>query len=98
MSSVLMVVLSTGGQCLACCCVQFGQVGVVVAEMPMEGEASPGAESEARRAERGAEPQFTSGAGAAEGLLVRSPPFIGPESDHWLCLSVTHSLTNSLTD
>ena len=24
--------------------------------------------------------------------------FIGPESDHWLCLSVTHSLTNSLTD
>ena len=60
---------------LACCCVQFGQVGVVVAEMPMEGEASPGAESEARRAERGAEPQFTSGAGAAEGLLVRSTPF-----------------------
>ena len=24
--------------------------------------------------------------------------FIGPESDHWQCLSVTHSLTNSLTD
>ena len=24
--------------------------------------------------------------------------FIGPESDHWLCLSVTHSLPNSLTD
>ena len=23
--------------------------------------------------------------------------FIGPESDHWQCLSVTHSLTNSLT-
>ena len=23
--------------------------------------------------------------------------FIGPESDHWLCLSVTHSLTHSLT-
>ena len=23
--------------------------------------------------------------------------FIGPESDHWECLSVTHSLTNSLT-
>ena len=44
-------------------------------QMPMEGEASPGAESEARRAERGAEPQFTSGAGAAEGLLVRSPLF-----------------------
>ena len=44
-----------------------------MAEMPMEGEASPGAESEARRAERGAEPQFTSGAGAAEGLLLRSP-------------------------
>ena len=21
--------------------------------------------------------------------------FIGPESDHWLCLSLTHSLTNS---
>ena len=41
----------------------------------MEGEASPGAESEARRAERGAEPQFTSGAGAAEGLLMRSPLF-----------------------
>ena len=24
--------------------------------------------------------------------------FIGPESDHWECLSVTHSLTDSLTD
>ena len=24
--------------------------------------------------------------------------FIGPESDHWLCLSLTDSLTNSLTD
>ena len=24
--------------------------------------------------------------------------FIGPESDHWLCLSVTNSLTDSLTD
>ena len=24
--------------------------------------------------------------------------FIGTESDHWLCLSVTHSLTHSLTD
>ena len=23
--------------------------------------------------------------------------FIGPESDHWECLSLTHSLTNSLT-
>ena len=23
--------------------------------------------------------------------------FIGPESDHWLCLSLTDSLTNSLT-
>ena len=23
---------------------------------------------------------------------------IGPESDHWLCLSLTHSLTDSLTD
>ena len=23
---------------------------------------------------------------------------IGPESDHWLCLSVTHSLTDSPTD
>ena len=23
--------------------------------------------------------------------------FIGPESDHWLCLSLTHSLTNWLT-
>ena len=23
--------------------------------------------------------------------------FIGPESDHWLCLSLTHSLTDSLT-
>ena len=22
---------------------------------------------------------------------------IGPESDHWLCLSLTHSLTHSLT-
>ena len=25
------------------------------------------------------------------------PVFIGPESDHWLCLSLTDSLTNSLT-
>ena len=24
--------------------------------------------------------------------------FIGPESDHWLCLSLTDSLTNSLTN
>ena len=24
--------------------------------------------------------------------------FIGPESDHWLCLSLTNSLTDSLTD
>ena len=24
--------------------------------------------------------------------------FIGPNSDHWQCLSVTHSLTHSLTD
>ena len=24
--------------------------------------------------------------------------FIGPESDHWLCLSVTDSLTDSLTN
>ena len=24
--------------------------------------------------------------------------FIGPESDHWECLSVTHSLTDSLTN
>ena len=24
--------------------------------------------------------------------------FIGPESDHWLCLSLTHSLTDWLTD
>ena len=24
--------------------------------------------------------------------------FIRPESDHWLCLSLTHSLTDSLTD
>ena len=24
--------------------------------------------------------------------------FVGPESDHWLCLSLTHSLTDSLTD
>ena len=23
--------------------------------------------------------------------------FIGPESDHWECLSLTHSLTDSLT-
>ena len=26
------------------------------------------------------------------------PFFIGPESDHWQCLSVTDSLTHSLTD
>ena len=53
----------------------------------MEGEASPGAESEARRAERGAEPQFTSGAGAAEGLFVRSPLF------KWQALSLIARLT-----
>ena len=28
--------------------------------------------------------------------LSSSTFFIGPESDHWQCLSVTHSLTNSL--
>ena len=28
---------------------------------------------------------------------VLMPVFIGPESDHWQCLSVTHSLTDSLT-
>ena len=27
---------------------------------------------------------------------VKNSLFIGPESDHWLCLSVTHSLTHSL--
>ena len=27
--------------------------------------------------------------------LKGSPFFIGPESDHWLCLSLTHSLTYS---
>ena len=31
-------------------------------------------------------------------LFIFYPPFfIGPESDHWECLSVTHSLTHSLT-
>ena len=25
---------------------------------------------------------------------MRMTIFIGPESDHWLCLSLTHSLTN----
>ena len=30
--------------------------------------------------------------------VVNSLFFFGPESDHWLPLSVTHSLTNSLTD
>ena len=28
---------------------------------------------------------------------IHSYVFIGPESDHWQCLSVTHSLTHSLT-
>ena len=28
---------------------------------------------------------------------MRMTIFIGPESDHWLCLSLTHSLTHSLT-
>ena len=27
-------------------------------------------------------------------VVLLSIFFIGPESDHWLCLSVTHSLTN----
>ena len=30
--------------------------------------------------------------------MQASPFIIGPESDHWECLSVTHSLTDSLTD
>ena len=30
-------------------------------------------------------------------MHTRSSIFIGPESDHWECLSVTDSLTNSLT-
>ena len=29
---------------------------------------------------------------------LKSSIFIGPESDHWQCLSVTPSLPNSLTD
>ena len=29
--------------------------------------------------------------------MQASPFIIGPESDHWECLSVTHSLTDSLT-
>ena len=31
-------------------------------------------------------------------MLLLQDIFIGPESDHWECLSVTHSLTDSLTD
>ena len=31
-------------------------------------------------------------------LIVNVSIFIGPESDHWLCLSLTHWLTDSLTD
>ena len=27
-------------------------------------------------------------------LITFYPVFIGPESDHWLCLSLTHSLTD----
>ena len=28
-------------------------------------------------------------------MFIPDLVFIGPESDHWLCLSVTHSLTDS---
>ena len=28
-------------------------------------------------------------------MLLHSSLIIGPESDHWLCLSLTHSLTHS---
>ena len=31
------------------------------------------------------------------GTSFPSVIFIGPESDHWLCSSVTHSLTHSVT-
>ena len=53
-------------------------------------------------------PYFSSSATWAFGQLInwkycsgkmqrRYTVFIGPESDHWLCLSVTNSLTDSLT-
>merc|ERR1711873_19908 len=35
--------------------------------------------------------------GPIENFLRSNSIFIGPESDHWLCLSVTPSLTHSLT-
>ena len=31
-------------------------------------------------------------------IRVDNDIIIGPESDHWQCLSLTHSLTHSLTD
>ena len=31
-------------------------------------------------------------------MVFKKIIFIGPESDHWQCLSVTDSLTHSLTD
>ena len=31
-------------------------------------------------------------------MQITGTIFIGPESDHWLCLSLTDSLTNSLPD
>ena len=33
----------------------------------------------------------------ADSSISAPPVFIGPESDHWLCLSLTHSLTHWLT-
>ena len=32
-----------------------------------------------------------------DGMFLKGVLFIGPESDHWECLSVTDSLTDSLT-
>ena len=34
---------------------------------------------------------------AANFFTIAEYVFIGPESDHWVCLSLTHSLTNWLT-
>ena len=34
---------------------------------------------------------------AGHDLICNLCIFIGPETDHWLCLSLTDSLTNSLT-
>ena len=66
-----------------------GQPGLNGQPGPNGGKGSPG--------EMGVPGRMVGQIFALERNLINYLFFIGPESDHWECLSVTHSLTNSLT-